>query len=102
MASFFENQALARRNTKLLVLMYFLAVVGIIIAVDLVLAGIWAYGFADIRAPKGRPPGALALLGAVPAKIYLLGALGTSLVIFTVSGWNIAQLSGGGQAVARM
>jgi Zn-dependent protease with chaperone function len=102
MASFFENQALARRNTKLLVLMYFLAVAGIIIAVDLVLAGVWAYGFADIYAPKGRTPGALAMLGAVPAKIYLLGALGTSLVIFTVSGWNIVQLSSGGKAVAEM
>lgn len=38
MASFFENQHLARRNTKILVLLYVLAVAGVILAVDLVLA----------------------------------------------------------------
>src|SRR5574341_2206165 len=38
MSTFFENQHLARRNTKVLVLMYFLAVLGVIIAVDLVFA----------------------------------------------------------------
>jgi Zn-dependent protease with chaperone function len=38
----------------------------------------------------------------VPAKIFLLGALGTALVIFAVSGWNIVQLSSGGKAVAEM
>jgi hypothetical protein len=54
MASFFENQDLARRNTKLLVVTYFLAVAGVIIAVDLVLAGAWIYGFADIDVLRGR------------------------------------------------
>lgn len=102
MASFFENQARARRNTKLLVVMYLLAVAGVIIAVDLVLAGAWIYGFADVVVPKGRSPGLVALLGTVPAKVYVLGAIGTALVIFTVSGWNIAQLSSGGKAVAEM
>src|SRR5258706_9210778 len=102
MSSFFENQQLARRNTTLLVLLYFLAVAGVIVAVDLVLAGAWIYGFADLVVPKGRSPGLLALLGAVPARIYLLGALGTALVIFVVSGWNIVQLSSGGKAVADM
>jgi|CXWL01.1.fsa_nt_gi Zn-dependent protease with chaperone function/uncharacterized tellurite resistance protein B-like protein len=102
MASFFENQALARRNTRLLVAMYLLAVVGVIIAVDIVLAGVWIYGVGDMVVPKGRSPGPLALLGAVPARVYLLGALGTALVIFAVSGWNIMQLSSGGKAVAEM
>ena len=43
MASFFENQHLARRNTKILVLLYLLAVAGVIVAVDLVLAGLYAW-----------------------------------------------------------
>ena len=102
MASFFENQDQARRNTKLLVVMYFLAVAGVIIAVDLVLAGVWIYGVGDMVVPKGRSPGPIALLAAVPAKVYLLGALGTAVVIFAVSGWNIVQLSSGGKAVAAM
>ena len=102
MASFFENQDLARRNTKLLVAMYFLAVAGVIIAVDLVLASGWIYGFADVYVPKGRSPGPIALLQLVPARVYLLGAMGTALVIFAVSGWNIMQLGSGGKAVAEM
>lgn len=102
MASFFENQDLARRNTKLLVAMYFLAVAGVIIAVDLVLAGAWIYGFSDMVVPQGRSPGPLALLAAVPPKVYLLGALGTAVLIFVVSGWNIVQLGTGGKAVAAM
>jgi Zn-dependent protease with chaperone function len=102
LATFFENQHLARRNTKLLVVMYCLAVVGVIIAVDLVLAGAWLYGFADLHAPKGRSPGVIALLHVVPAKIYVMGALGSALAIFAVSGWNMVQLSSGGKAVAQM
>ena len=102
MASFFENQQLARRNTMLLVLTYFLAVVGVIVAVDLVLVSGWLYGFADLYVPKGRSPGLIALLRAVPPKIYILGAMGTALVIFSVSGWNIVQLGSGGKAVADM
>ena len=102
MVSFFENQDLARRNTRLLVVMYFLAVAGVIIAVDLVLAGGWLYGSADLYAPQGRSPGPIALLRAVPAKIYVIGALCTALTIFGVSGWNIVQLGSGGKAVARM
>src|SRR5436190_1357492 len=66
MASFFENQQLARRNTTLLVLVYFLAVAGVIIAVDLVLVSGWLYGFAELQPPQGRAPGLFTLLGAVP------------------------------------
>jgi Zn-dependent protease with chaperone function len=102
LASFFENQHLARRNTRLLVVMYLLAVAGVIIAVDLVLAGIWLYGFAELYVPQGRSPGVFALLHAVPVKIYVIGALCTMLVIFAVSGWNIMQLASGGKAVAEM
>jgi len=44
----------------------------------------------------------ITLLGVVPPKVYVLGALGTMLVIFAVSGWNITQLASGGRAVAEM
>jgi len=88
MASFFENQQLARRNTTLLVLTYFLAVAGVIVAVDLVLVGGWLYGFAELQPPQGRAPGLFALLGAVPPRVYVFGAIGTALLVFVVSGWN--------------
>ncbi|HUN70313.1 MAG TPA: M48 family metallopeptidase [Burkholderiales bacterium] len=102
MASFFENQQLARRNTKLLVLMYVLAVAGVIIAVDLVVAAGYLYGLADLYVPKGRTPGALALLRIVPARVYVMGGIGTAIVILAVSAWHMMQLSSGGKAVAEM
>jgi Zn-dependent protease with chaperone function len=67
-----------------------------------VVAAAWIYGFADVVVPKGRSPGLFALMAIVPPRVYLLGALGTALVIFTVSGWNIVQLGSGGKAVAEM
>jgi Zn-dependent protease with chaperone function/uncharacterized tellurite resistance protein B-like protein len=102
LASFFENQQLARRNTRLLVLMYLLAVAGVIVAVDLVLAGAWIYAYGAVSPVQAPSPGLFTLLRLVPAKVYALGALGTALVIFAVSGWNIARLGGGGKAVAHM
>jgi Zn-dependent protease with chaperone function len=102
MASFFENQRQGRRNTALLVLMYFLAVLGVIIAVDLVVAGVWIYVSDELNSPRTPAPGFFAMLRAVPPGVFLLGAIGTALVVFAVSGWNIVQLSSGGKAVAEM
>jgi Zn-dependent protease with chaperone function len=100
MASFFENQHLARRNTKLLVLMYVLAVIGVIFAVDLVLAGLYAWSI-DLP-PQMQHLGLAARLKIVPTAIYVLGGLATAVVILAVSGWNMTQLSSGGKAVAEM
>jgi Zn-dependent protease with chaperone function/uncharacterized tellurite resistance protein B-like protein len=102
MTTFFENQALARRNTRILVIAYIAAVIGVIVAVDLVLASIYMYGYSELALPKGKSVGFLTLLKAVPLQVYLLGALGTAVVILTVSGWNILQLASGGSAVADM
>ncbi len=100
MASFFENQQLARRNTKLLVLMYALAVAGVILAVDLVIGGLYAWN--AFGGPETRHLSLVGQLKAVPGQLYLWGAAGTAALVFTVSGWNIMQLSGGGAAVAEM
>ena len=100
MASFFENQHLARRNTKILVLLYVLAVAGVILAVDLVLAGIYASNIEWRHA--GRELTWLVRLRMVPQSLYLWGAFGTALVILAVSAWHIMKLSSGGKAVADM
>ncbi|MEO8145718.1 MAG: M48 family metallopeptidase [Betaproteobacteria bacterium] len=100
MASFFENQHLARRNTKVLVLLYALAVGGVIVAVDLVLAGIYAYNIEWQHA--GRELTLMMRLRMVPKSLYLWGACGTGLVILAVSIWHILKLSSGGKAVAEM
>ncbi|MBI1943244.1 MAG: M48 family metallopeptidase [Betaproteobacteria bacterium] len=98
--SFFEHQHLARRNTKILVLMYALAVIGVILAVDLVLAGTYAANF--VHTPPGKALTLTGYIRAVPPSLYVLGALGTALVVFAVSGWNVLQLASGGKAVAEM
>ena len=87
MATFFENQQLARRNTRVLVLLYLLAVAGVILAVDLVLAGLY-YWYASI-APQLHHPGGAAYLKAVPSSVYVAGALATAAVILAVSAWHM-------------
>ena len=100
--NFFEHQDAARRSTRRLVLFYALAVLGVVIAVDLVLAGVYVWGFAELYAPQGAAPGLWSQLAAVPRGLYVWGALGTVAVILIVSLVHMAKLSSGGDAVARM
>jgi len=100
LATFFEHQDVARRNTKLLVVLYVLAVAAVIVAVDIVLAVAWiATGNVDATLQHASSD---SILRAVPASVYLWGALGTGGVIFAVSAWNVSKLGGGGSAVAEM
>jgi len=90
--TFFEHQQAARRNTRVLVLLYLAAVVGVIIAVDLVLAAAWLWMGSEID-----------LQGAgVPRQLFVWGAIGTVAVIFGASLFHILKLSEGGDAVARL
>ena len=41
--NFFDHQQLARRNTRVMIVLYVLAVLGVIVAVDAVLAGIYLW-----------------------------------------------------------
>jgi Zn-dependent protease with chaperone function len=100
MASFFENQQLARRNTKILVLLFALAVGGVVLAVDLVLAALYAWNY---EWPQAGPALTWAMrLRVVPTALYAWGAAGTALVILAVSAWHVMQLGSGGKAVAEM
>jgi Zn-dependent protease with chaperone function len=87
-SSFFERQALARRNTRILVVLFALAVLGIVLAVDIVLAALYAFS-------QDQP-------AEVPAGILVAGALGTVALILAVTLFNVIRLGGGGEAVARM
>ena len=101
MATFFEHQNLARRNTKVLVLLFAAAVLAVIAAVDLVLGSLYVWN-ADFYAPAGHPPSFAAMLQAVPAPVYFAGALATGALILVVSLVNVARLAEGGVAVAKM
>jgi Zn-dependent protease with chaperone function len=81
---FFERQDIARRNTKWLVLMFVLAVIGIVVTTFVVTAiALGATGGGDIsfEIPAASGLGALALIGGGSA-------------------YKIAQLAGGGTIVA--
>ena len=99
--TFFEHQALARRNTKVMVLLFALAVLAVIVAVDLVVGALYVWS-GEFYAPAGGTPSFAAMMGAVPAGVYATGALATAALILLVSLFNVARLAGGGEAVARM
>jgi len=101
-ATFFEYQSQARKNTRVLVLMYALAVVAVIIAVDLVLGATYLYGFGDHLLPRGKTVGLTTALRVVPNPVYAWGAICTGAVIFGVSMYNVFKLGGGGRTVAEM
>ena len=88
MTGFFEHQRLARRNSRVMVLLFALAVVAVVAALDLVLAALYLWANdADMR---------------VPGELVLGGAVATAAVILVVSLVSVARLGEGGVAVARM
>jgi hypothetical protein len=99
---FFERQEKARRNTKLLVVYFVMAVVCIIASVYfaclLIFAGV------SVNQPRHRRvqleaehrPGTRLW----DANIFSYAVLGTLAVVFCGSAWRLSSLSAGGSAVA--
>jgi Zn-dependent protease with chaperone function len=87
---FFEHQKRARRNTAVLVVLYALAVVAIIGAVDLVLTVFWA---TEIRSRRDAP---------IPAGVHWFAIGFTLLIILGTTARKVLQLADGGEAVAEM
>jgi Zn-dependent protease with chaperone function len=83
-----------------MVLLFLLAVVAIVLAVDLVLAAFYVWGHLEFA--DGDVPGFRQMLGLAPKQLWLWGALATAGVIFVVSTVNVMRLGGGGAAVADM
>ena len=77
--NFFERQAQARRSTSRLVLLFALAVAGIVVAVDLAVLLVF-----------GRNPGVLVAATLVTLSVVGIGSL-----------YRVASLRGGGEAVAQ-
>lgn len=92
---FFEHQDAARKNTRVMIGLYLLAVAGVVLAVDFVLAVAYLYaGGGDSFKPG--------LISAVPGVVYVAGAVVTVIVIAGASLVQIFQLRDGGDAVAAM
>jgi Zn-dependent protease with chaperone function len=90
--TFFEHQSLARRNSRVMVVLFLLAVAAVVIAVDLVLAAVYLWSMSEPLAPAP----------AVPRSLYVWGAVVTAGTIFIVSLINVSRLGGGGAVVAEM
>jgi Zn-dependent protease with chaperone function len=101
-ATFFEHQAQARKNTRVLVVLYALAVIAVIIAVDLVLGATWIMSMGDTYLPRGKTPTLTALLRLVPTSVYVWGAIITGVIILAASVYKVFKLGGGGRVVAEM
>jgi Zn-dependent protease with chaperone function len=86
---FFQQQAKVRRRSHWLVLLFLLAVAGIIAAIDLVVAAALIFG--------SDKPGALPPLGAV----LIPTSVGVLVVIALASIYRMARLGGGGATIAR-
>jgi Zn-dependent protease with chaperone function len=91
---FFERQDKARKNTKLLVVYFVLAVICIIAAVYL--ACLLIFGAAASRQHFGEP----ARFALWNSEIFFYSAMGTLAVIVFGSLYQISALSAGGSAVA--
>jgi len=90
--NFFEHQQLARRNTRVMVVLFTLSVIAVILAVNVVVGTVLVIAADDPQASLLR----------VPHHVYWSAALVTFLVIAVVSLVNMARLGGGGATVATM
>ena len=70
-----------------MVVLYALAVVAVVLAVDVVLGVAWRVISVEMQ---------------VPGRVYIWGAVGTAALILLVSLYHVLRLSGGGEAIARM
>lgn len=84
--NFFEHQEAARRTSRRLVVLFALAVVAIVAAVNVTATFVYLGIFA--------PP--------LPRGFYLTNTLVTLLMIGAGTWWETARLAGGGEAVAQM
>src|SRR5947207_2313871 len=80
-----------------MVILFVLATIAVMLAVDLVAATLYAW-----TADGPRDATLAQHYAAVPRALYAWASLGTALLIFAVSAFNVTKLGGSGAAVAEM
>ena len=100
-ATFFEHQHIARRNTRVMVILFLLATVAVILAVDVVAATVYLWATA-LRVPVNHPHPILHAYTLVPAHVYVWSSIATAALILIVSTVSVVRLSAGGEVVAEM
>jgi Zn-dependent protease with chaperone function len=97
--NFFEQQQQARRSTTRLVLLFGVAVLGVVLAVNLVLALAFNWGGAFVQM---ETEGALRLARNAPTGLHLFVSLATLALIGGGTWYQTVKLRTGGDAVAQM
>ena len=97
--TFFEHQNIARRNTRVMVVLFVLAVIGVIIAMDAFIAALYVL-FQSSDLPDDASINLIAAFRAVPADVYMWGAIITFVLIVFESVKQIFKLRAGGEAIA--
>ena len=100
-ASFFENQAQARRSTGVLVLLFAAAVVAIVATVNLVAAVAWVV-ISEVQPPPGSAGGLGMYFKLVPRQLYWFATAVTLAGIVFETVREMIALGGGGESVAQM
>jgi Zn-dependent protease with chaperone function len=95
--NFFEAQEKARRNTTLLVLLFIIAVAGLILLTNLVLLSALAYNETGLLIFSLTE-----LRNYLQWDVFIAVAIGVALLIFLGSLYKTMSLSSGGSAVAEM
>ncbi len=99
---FFDRQARAQRNTKLLVFYFVLAVVSIILAIYLAIHLLLPVASAFAHTKGSHRLGLGSAQPLWDPQLFLWVALGTLALILGGSAWRIMELSQGGSVVATM
>ena len=97
--TFFEHQHVARRNTRVMVVLFVLAVVGVVIAMDAFIASIVVMSEVG-NMPDGAHYRLIDVFLSVPAPVYLWGAGITFALIVVESIRQTFKLRAGGEAIA--
>ncbi len=100
--NFFEHQESARKRTRIMLVLYLLAVMAVVVAVDFVIAVAWTWMHFGTVVTEPAAPGWVGVLQTIPARVYVFGALGTLAVILGASLAQTLKLGAGGTAVAEM
>src|SRR5207253_702139 len=79
-----------------MVILFLLATIAVVLAVDLVAATAYVWTHVSHGLPLAQR------YAAVPRALYVWASLGTALLIFAVSAFNVTKLGGSGAAVAEM
>ena len=88
---FFESQELARKKTKWLILLFVIAVVLIIVTIQLLITGVFAF-----------TSGGRGVWQAMDWRILAVVAAGVILIVSSGSFYKLMELSGGGSTVASL